>query len=136
MYVLVTCKNKEDQMINIRTRTAKTFNHYDSVGIFQTLKDNYLRCLWSIWPNYELVREFIVNCKTVKYPIIMKALECSQQYRMIFQTLKGSYSIVSGGIWPKFKPIQAFEHVPVTCKNKEDVIKNEGARVFTKVLPI
>ena len=34
-------------------------------------------------------------------------------------------SVVSGRIWLKFKPIQAFMHVLVTCKNKEDPIKNE-----------
>ena len=27
-------------------------------------------------------------------------------------------------------------HVLVTCKNKEDLIKNEGARVFTKFFPL
>ena len=33
------------------------------------------------------------------------------------------------------KLIQAFMHVLVTCKNEDDQIKNEGARVFTKFLP-
>ena len=27
-------------------------------------------------------------------------------------------------------------HVLVTCKNKEDPIKDEGARVFTRFLPL
>ena len=36
----------------------------------------------------------------------------------------------------KFKLIQAFMHVLYTCKNEEDQIKNEGARVFTRFLPL
>ena len=59
-----------------------------------------------------------------------------------FQTLKGTNSIVSGGvgpkfsdapvqILPKFKLIQAFMVVLNTCKNEEDLIKIEGARVVT-----
>ena len=35
---------------------------------------------------------------------------------------------------PKFELIQAFIHVLLTCKNEEDPIKNEGARVFTRFL--
>ena len=43
---------------------------------------------------------------------------------------------VGGGIWPKFKFIQAFMYVLVTCKNENDQIKHEGARVFTRFLPL
>ena len=49
-----------------------------------------------------------------------------------FQTAANSE--VSGGILPKFEPIQAFIAVLVTCKNEEDAIKNEGARVLTSLL--
>ena len=35
-----------------------------------------------------------------------------------------------------FELIQAFKHVLDTCKNEEDPIKNEGARVFTRFLPL
>ena len=37
---------------------------------------------------------------------------------------------------PKFELIQAFMHVLLTCKNDVDQIKNEGARVFTRFLPL
>ena len=37
---------------------------------------------------------------------------------------------------PKFELIQAFMHVLLTCKNEVDQIKNEGARVFTRFLPL
>ena len=46
--------------------------------------------------------------------------------------VKGSNSVAN---LPKFELIQAFMHVLVTCKNEEDPIKNEGARVFTRFLP-
>ena len=36
---------------------------------------------------------------------------------------------------PKFELIQAFMHVLVTCKI-EDQIENEGARFFTRFLPL
>ena len=36
----------------------------------------------------------------------------------------------------KFELIQAFMHVLNNCKNEEDLIKNEGARVFTRFLPL
>ena len=47
--------------------------------------------------------------------------------------IKGSNSVSN---LPKFELIQAFMHVPLTCKNDVDQIKNEGARVFTRFLPL
>ena len=52
--------------------------------------------------------------------------------RRIFQTFKGS-SVDPGPILPNFEPIQGFIAFLVTCKNKEDPMKNEGARVHTTV---
>ena len=37
---------------------------------------------------------------------------------------------------PKFELIQAFMHVLVTCKNEEDLFKNEGATVLKIFLPL
>ena len=65
-----------------------------------------------------------------------EALECSQHYTLIFRRARADNSAVGGGIWPKFELIQAFMHVLVTCKNEDDRFKNEGARVFTKFLPL
>ena len=53
----------------------------------------------------------------------MKALECSQNYTANFRRARADYSGVGGGIWPKFTLLQAFMHVLVTCKNKDDRIK-------------
>ena len=51
----------------------------------------------------------------------------------ILTSIKGRNSVAN---LQKFELIQAFMHVLVTCKNEEDQIKNEGARVFTRFLPL
>ena len=53
---------------------------------------------------------------------------------IVFSDAQGQLTQVSGGILPKFELIQAFVVVLVTCKNEEDLIKNEGARVLTSLL--
>ena len=40
-------------------------------------------------------------------------------------------SVVSCQIWLKFELIQAFMNVLITCKNEDDRIKNEDAKVAT-----
>ena len=61
----------------------------------------------------------------------MKALECLQDYMTFFRCSRTTNSEDSGRILSKFELIQAFIVVLVTCKNEEDPIKNEGARVLT-----
>ena len=51
----------------------------------------------------------------------------------ILTSIKGSNSVAT---LLKYELIQAFMHVLITCKNEEDPIKNEGARVFTRFLPL
>ena len=62
----------------------------------------------------------------------MKAMECSQHYTLPFRRTRAGNSIVC----LKFKLIQAFMHVLVTCKNEDDSIKNEWARVVTTFFPL
>ena len=114
---------------------SQDYSHYKSMGIFPdaqgqlTLQSmvgsgqisNSSKTLWL----------FLLPAKMKKIRSKMKALECSQYYTSIFQRHKGG-----GGIWPKFELIQASMHVLVTCKNEDDRIKYEGARVFTKFLPL
>ena len=57
-------------------------------------------------------------------------------YDVFFKRSRAANSEVSGGILPKFELIQAFVVVLVTCKNEEDPIKNEGARVLTRFSPL
>ena len=44
---------------------------------------------------------------------------------------RAANSVAGGWMWPKIKLIQTFMGVLVTCKNKEDLFKNEGVRVIT-----
>ena len=78
-------------------------------------------------------------CRMKKIQSKIKALECSQLHNIIdcfFRRSRAGNSVVCGWIWLKFKPIQVVMHVLVTCKNKEDPIKNEGAVVFKTCLPL
>ena len=52
---------------------------------------------------------------------------------LIQTSIKGHNSVAN---LPKFELIQALMHVLVICKNEEDPLKNEGARVFTRFLPL
>ena len=53
-----------------------------------------------------------------------------------FRRSRAANSEVSGGILPKFELIQAFIDVLITCKYEEDPIKNEGARVLTRLYDV
>ena len=44
---------------------------------------------------------------------------------------RAANSTVKGLIWPNFKPTRDYMRVLVACKNEEDPIKTEGARVVT-----
>ena len=57
--------------------------------------------------------------------LVFKILSKNQ----ILTSIKGRNSVAN---LPKFKLIQAFMHVLDTCKNEEDIIKNEAARLFTR----
>ena len=48
-------------------------------------------------------------------------------------SIKGRYSVAN---LSKLELIQAFMHVLLTCKTEVDRIKTEGARVFTRFLPL
>ena len=47
------------------------------------------------------------------------------------KVLEAANYAVQGLIWPNFELIRDFMSVLVACKNEEDTIKNEGARVVT-----
>ena len=64
----------------------------------------------------------------------LKALELSQHYSHYKYNLRHSRvasPTVQGLICPNLEAIQAIIVDSITCKNAEDLIKNEGARVVT-----
>ena len=57
-------------------------------------------------------------------------------YINFFRCSRADNSGVCDDIWPKFKLIQASMRVLNTCKNADDSIINEGARVVTTFFPL
>ena len=75
------------------------------------------------------------TCKNEEDPIKNEdARVLIRLYVVFFRRSRAANSIVSVEILSKFDLIQAFIVVLVTCKNEEDPIKNEGARVLTTLL--
>ena len=74
----------------------------------------------------------LVTCKYEEDPLKNEgARVLTRLYDVFFRRSRANNSEVSGGIQPKFELIQAFIVVIITCKNEEDPIKNERARVLT-----
>ena len=53
-----------------------------------------------------------------------------------FRQSRTANSAVLGPIWPNFELVSDVMDVLVTCKNKEDQIKIESARVVTRFSPL
>ena len=79
--------------------------------------------------NVDLVNDYVYTNLVLIGLFVFKILSKSS----ILTLIKGRNSIAN---LPKFELIQAFMHVLVTCKNEEDQIENEGARLFTRFLPL
>ena len=74
----------------------------------------------------------LVTCKYEEDPIKNEGTSVlTSLYDVFFRRSRATNSEDSGGILSKFELIQAVIVVLVTCKNEEDPIKNEGARVLT-----
>ena len=77
----------------------------------------------------------LLTCKNEEDPIKNRGASVFTIHQF-FRHARADNSGVGGDIWPKFELIQAFMTVLLTCKNEVDQIKNEGARVFTRFLPL
>ena len=62
---------------------------------------------------------------------------CSYYKSMLFSDAQGQLTPQSMiGFWPNFELIRTLMVFLITCKNQEDPIKNEGARVLRKFSPL
>ena len=109
------------------------------MGVFQHSRAAYSPVRIRILPNFELARDIIVvlhTCKNEEDPIKNEDARVLTRLYVVFffSRSRAANSEVSSGILSKFELIQAFIVVLVTCKNEEDPIKNEGARVLTSLL--
>ena len=55
--------------------------------------------------------------------------------RVVFRRSRAANSVAGGCVWRIIRLNEAFKGVLVTCKNKEETFKSEGARVVKKDLP-
>ena len=78
----------------------------------------------------------LATCKYDEDPIKNEGARVLTRLYDNFSDAQGQLTPFSGGILLKFELIQAFIVVLVTCKNEEDPIKNEGARVLTRLYDI
>ena len=53
-----------------------------------------------------------------------------------FRRSRAAYSAVLGRIWLKFELVRDIINVLFICKYEEDTIKNEGARVLTRLYDV
>ena len=89
---------------------SQDFSHYKSMGIFPDAQGQ-LTLQSTVRSGQNIIHHF-------------------------FRRSMADNSGVGGGMLPKFELFQALMHVHLTCKNEVDQIKNEGARVFTRFLPL
>ena len=69
MHVLVTSNFDGDSIKNERASMETPFSHYNSMGFFRHSRAAYSIVSGPIWPNFELVRDFmhiLVICKYKK----------------------------------------------------------------------
>ena len=139
MYVLVTCKYKEDPIKNEGARVVTTLyrNFSDAQGQITlvlvsvsgpNLNSSKLSCMSSLPARMRMIDSKM-------------ELECSQDfshnvYGDFSRRSRAANSAVLGPIWPNFKLVRDVMDVLVTCKYEEDPIKNEGARVVTTFSPL
>ena len=78
--------------------------------------------------NVDLVNDYVYTKFGLNQSICFQDID-----QNLNSDVKGRNSIAN---LPIFELIQAFMHFLVTCKNEEDQIGNEGARLFTRFLPL
>ena len=78
-----------------------------------------------------------LTCKNEEDPIKNEGEKVITRLSFNFSDCsRAANSAVSGGIPSKFELIQTFMVVLLTCKNKEDPVKNEDTRVLTTFHPL
>ena len=120
---------------------SQDFSHYKSMGIFpdaqgQLTPQSLVRS-GRISNSSEMLWMSSLPASMKKIQSKMKGLEWTQHYTaFFFRRARADNSGVGSGIRLEFELVQAFMYVLVTCKNEEDPIKNAGARVFKRFLPL
>ena len=77
----------------------------------------------------------LLTCKNEEDPIKNRGVRVFTTLYINFSDVQGQITLVLVVV-SVIELIQAFMHVLLTCKNEVDQFKNEGARVFTRFLPL
>ena len=141
MGLLVACKNEEDLIKNEGARVVTTLfiNFSDAQGqltpksVMESCRNsNPSKLLWLV----------LLYARMKKIHPKMKVLEWSQHFSHyksmgIFPDAQGQLTHKSlVGSCQISNTFEIFMVVLVACKNKEEQIKNEGARVVTRFSPL
>ena len=81
----------------------------------------------------------LITCKNEEGPIKTegpRVLTTFSLYGNFSRRSRAANSAVLSSIWPNFEPFRYIKVVLITCKNEEDVIINEGARVLKRFSPL
>ena len=121
---------------------SQDFSHYKSMRIFSRRpRAANFAVLGPVWPNFKIVRDVIdvlITCKYEEDPIKNEGARVLTTLYINFSDAQGQITlvlvVVSGRNLNSSK--LSCNHVLVTCKNEDDQFKNEGARVFTRFLPL
>ena len=96
-------------------------------------------------PKFKLNQAFmvvLVTCKNEEDPIknegtrVLTRFSPLQVYGIFFRRSRAANSAVLGRIWMKFELLRDIIDVLIICKYEEDPIKNEGARVLTRLYEV
>ena len=111
--------------------------------IYQMLRADNSGVISCIWPNSDLIKAF--TYVLVEYEDDSNKNEGARFVSTFFplevygdfsRCSRAANSAVLRSIWSNFEPVLDVIDVRVTCKNKEDPIKNKSARGVTRFSPL
>ena len=108
-------------------------SHYKSIGIFQNAQGQVTHkpLVGSYW-----ISNLLIACKNEEDPIKNEWASGHNIINYFLRCSRGINSKTWDGILTKFKLIQALIVALIVCKNEEDPLKIERARVVTTFLQL
>ena len=143
MHDLLTCKNEVDPIKNAGARVFTRFLPllvYGGGGVSRRSRAANSAVLGPIWPNFELVRDLmnvLITCKYEEDPIKNEGARVVTTLYINISDAQGQITlvlVVLSGRNLNSSKLSCMSSLP--CKNEDDQFKNEGARVFTRFLPL
>ena len=133
---MITCKYEEDP---IKNKGANVLARLYDI-FFRRSRAIYSEVSSGILPKFELIQGFIVvlvTCKNQEDPTKNEGARVLTKFSPII-SLWEFFQIaqILGRIWLKFYLVRDIIDVPVTYKYEEDPIKNEDARVLTRLYDV